>query len=208
MLCPRCMPRKFASRCQGICKVIAPPPSRSRSLARGLTNCCAVKQDFFRPIVTPMELELALQPSPTWIGNYVLDFNEVLARGPSKPSSDKGDENEDEDPDRPIFSLVTGKYRHAKRYGGERLWRAFWLFSVLIVSQGMILLLLGWSRHRQLLWSEIRTKRSRYSRTALLVMSYRSFPRKSTRLILSLPRRIPTITHVPWPRNACGTRSS
>lgn len=32
---------------------------------------------------------------------------------------DKGarDEDPEEDPDRPMFSLVTGKYRHAKRYG-------------------------------------------------------------------------------------------
>jgi diphthamide biosynthesis protein 2 len=58
-----------------------------------------------------------------WTGEYVLDFNEVLARRPCKPSSNKGDEgeDEDEDPDRPVFSLVTGKYRHARRYGGERL---------------------------------------------------------------------------------------
>jgi len=31
---------------------------------------------------------------------------------------DKEGENEEKaDPDRPIFSLVTGKYRHAKKYG-------------------------------------------------------------------------------------------
>jgi hypothetical protein len=75
-----------------------------------------VYQDFFRPIVTPFELQLALQPSPTWTGEYVLDFDEVLARGDSKPSLDQDEEG---DPDRPIFSLLTGKYRHAKRYGGE-----------------------------------------------------------------------------------------
>ena len=71
--------------------------------------------------MTPFELQLALQPSPTWTGEYVLDFEEVLARGPSKPSSDKNDDIEEGDPDRPMFSLVTGKYRHAKRYGGELL---------------------------------------------------------------------------------------
>lgn len=73
-------------------------------------------QDFFRPIVTPFELQLALGPSPMWSGEYVLDFDEVLARGPPDPSPDEGEED---DPDRPVFSLVTGKYRHAKRYGGE-----------------------------------------------------------------------------------------
>ncbi len=73
-------------------------------------------QDFFRPIVTPFELQLALRPSPTWTGEYVLNFDEVLARGTSKPSSDQ---DEDGDPDRPVFSLITGRYRHAKLYGGE-----------------------------------------------------------------------------------------
>lgn len=29
------------------------------------------------------------------------------------------DEGDDEDPDQPIFSLVTGKYRHARRYEGK-----------------------------------------------------------------------------------------
>ena len=75
-------------------------------------------QDFFRPIVTPFELQLALQPSPTWTGDYVLDFEEVLARGIFKTSSDQDEEG---DPDRPMFSLMTGRYRHAKRYGGELL---------------------------------------------------------------------------------------
>jgi hypothetical protein len=49
----------------------------------------------------------------------VLDFDEVLARGASKPSSDQDEEG---DPDRPTFSLITGRYRHAKRYGGELLY--------------------------------------------------------------------------------------
>jgi hypothetical protein len=50
----------------------------------------------------------------------VLDFDEVLARGAPKPSSDQDEEG---DPDSPMFSLITGRYRHAKRYGGELLYR-------------------------------------------------------------------------------------
>jgi diphthamide biosynthesis protein 2 len=49
----------------------------------------------------------------------MLDFDDVLARGASKPSSDQDEEG---DPDRPVFSLITGRYRHAKRYGGELLY--------------------------------------------------------------------------------------
>jgi diphthamide biosynthesis protein 2 len=54
----------------------------------------------------------------------VLDFDEVLARGPPKPSSDEVSDEDEDDSERPVFSLATGKYRHAKRYGGERLSRA------------------------------------------------------------------------------------
>lgn len=48
----------------------------------------------------------------------MLDFDSVLTRGPPVPSSDNDEES---DPDRPVFSLATGRYRHAKRYGGGKL---------------------------------------------------------------------------------------
>jgi len=53
-----------------------------------------------------------------WTGEYVLDFDEVLTRAPPVPSPD---DDEEADSDRPVFSLVTGRYRHAKRYGGGQL---------------------------------------------------------------------------------------
>ena len=52
----------------------------------------------------------------------MLDFDVVLAHGAAKPSSDQDEEG---DPDRPMFSLMTGKYRHAKHYGGELLMSPF-----------------------------------------------------------------------------------
>jgi len=52
----------------------------------------------------------------------MLDFDEVLTRGPLMTSPD---DDEEADLDRPVFSLVTGRYRHAKRYGGESLPRIF-----------------------------------------------------------------------------------
>jgi len=74
-------------------------------------------KDFLRPIVTPYELEIALQTRPSWTGRYVLDFEKLLAeqrdRGEGGSSGSEG-----EDADQPVFSLVTGKYRQAKRYGG------------------------------------------------------------------------------------------
>lgn len=72
--------------------------------------------------MTPFELQLALQASPMWTGEYMLDFDEVLTRGPLMTSPD---DDEEADLDRPVFSLVTGRYRHAKRYGGESLPRIF-----------------------------------------------------------------------------------
>jgi diphthamide biosynthesis protein 2 len=86
--------------------------------------------------VTPFELQLALQPSPMWTGEYMLDFEEVLTRGPPVPSPD---DNEEADTDRPEFSLVTGRYRHAKRYGGElpyALSSVFYFFLRQYVTEG------------------------------------------------------------------------
>ena len=86
------------------------------------------QQEFLRPIVTPYELEVALQEEQVWTGRYLLDFGQVLASishpassSPDNPDVD-GDElsrrgASDEDNDEPVFSLVTGTYRHRKRYG-------------------------------------------------------------------------------------------
>ena len=34
-----------------------------------------------RPIVTPYELEVALQAEPVWSGEYVLDFGKLALKG-------------------------------------------------------------------------------------------------------------------------------
>lgn len=39
----------------------------------------ADSQDFLRPIVTPYELEVAMQVEQSWTGRYVLDFGRLLA---------------------------------------------------------------------------------------------------------------------------------
>lgn len=83
------------------------------------------QQEFLRPIVTPYELEVALQEEQVWTGRYVLDFGQILANISHPVSSLPGDvdgdevsrrEASDEDKDEPVFSLVTGTYRHRKRY--------------------------------------------------------------------------------------------
>ncbi|KAF8585866.1 diphthamide biosynthesis protein [Ramaria rubella] len=73
-------------------------------------------KEFLRPIVTPFELSLALSAEPAWPGDYILDFERVIEHQARSHPNDVSDGHE-HDQDRPIFSLVTGKYRHAKRYG-------------------------------------------------------------------------------------------
>lgn len=83
---------------------------------------------------------MALQPEGTWLGRYTLDFTQLIESGREfslswavRPclhvvydaataantvnDTGKDDREENEDPDRPIFSLVTGKYRQARRFG-------------------------------------------------------------------------------------------
>ncbi|KAG8215726.1 putative diphthamide synthesis protein-domain-containing protein [Butyriboletus roseoflavus] len=78
-------------------------------------NSVIESKEFYRPIVTPYELEVALQAEGTWSGRYVLDFGRLLAEYGS--GNKTSNEEEDPDPDQPTFSLVTGKYRHARRFG-------------------------------------------------------------------------------------------
>ncbi|KAF8966760.1 putative diphthamide synthesis protein-domain-containing protein [Flammula alnicola] len=126
-------PAKLANFLEVECFVLVACPENS--LVEG-------EKDFLRPIVTPYELEVALQAEQSWTGRYVLDFGRLLADAKAviddsettKQSTigDGGNDNVEEggsgdgdgdgdesDPDQPVFSLVTGTYRHAKRYGGK-----------------------------------------------------------------------------------------
>ena len=99
---------------------------------------------------------MALRSEQNWTGKYVLDFEQLLKEhhAPGKccgvcfflrglifflyknaeqaaQSGNECDEDEGEnDPDRPAFSLVTGTYRHAKRYGeGENFFASSRIYS-------------------------------------------------------------------------------
>ncbi|KAF8804169.1 diphthamide biosynthesis protein [Phlegmacium glaucopus] len=86
-------------------------------------------KEYLRPIITPYELEIALGAGRGWTGEYILDFEKVLGDSmepdvcvdevDERSGSGNGDDNEDgeDDSERPVFSLVTGTYRHPKRYG-------------------------------------------------------------------------------------------
>lgn len=84
-------------------------------------NSIVDSKDFFRPIITPHELDLALQNEVVWPNGYMLDFHHVLAERFSNLDASEGTSvsNPDDDEDAPRFSLISGKYRHPKRYGEQ-----------------------------------------------------------------------------------------
>jgi len=85
-------------------------------------NSIVESKEFSRPIVTPYELYLALQPEPTWTGKFVLDFDRVMSEAVKEQPEKDGDGEEvvDEDEDKPQFSLITGKYRQKKLFGSAK----------------------------------------------------------------------------------------
>ncbi|KAJ2933761.1 hypothetical protein H1R20_g3331, partial [Candolleomyces eurysporus] len=106
-------PAKLANFLEIECYVLVACPENSLIDAK----------EFYQPIVTPFELEIALGAGRSWTGKYVLDFGQILKESQAVNGSEKGaeksDNEEKEDTDQPVFSLVTGKYRQAKRYGTE-----------------------------------------------------------------------------------------
>ncbi|KAF8198380.1 diphthamide biosynthesis protein [Mycena galopus ATCC 62051] len=80
-------------------------------------NSLVESRDFMRPIITPFELEVALQAEQSWTGRYVLDFEKLLAESSTAGDAPPETPPDSDDPDQPVFSLITGTYRHAKRFG-------------------------------------------------------------------------------------------
>lgn len=71
--------------------------------------------DYYKPIITPYELQLALMPQVTWTGKWVTDFDTLLEKqdegeetneSPTPPSNE-----EDENDYAPEFDPVTGKLK-------------------------------------------------------------------------------------------------
>ncbi|KAL4254186.1 2-(3-amino-3-carboxypropyl)histidine synthase subunit 2 [Abortiporus biennis] len=99
-------PAKLANFLEIECFVIVACPENSVIEAK----------EFLRPIVTPYELEIALRREPDWTGRYILDFKQVINSHVTEEAVE--DKFDDEEEDQPEFSLITGTYRQAKRYGG------------------------------------------------------------------------------------------
>ncbi|KAF9971481.1 Diphthamide biosynthesis protein 2 [Actinomortierella ambigua] len=101
-------------------------------------NSLIDSKEFYRPIVTPYELELALSKSREWTGEYITDFQQLLPdadmvgvdkvkishhqlEAASDVDEDVGSNDEDDDEDdRPHFSLVTGQFKQSRRYATNK----------------------------------------------------------------------------------------
>lgn len=75
-------------------------------------------KEFYKPIVTPFEMMLALDEDRSWTGTYVLEMNrlEKEAEEQAQRADCLDGESQDEGEERPHFSLVTGGYVSRRRY--------------------------------------------------------------------------------------------
>ncbi|KAI9020045.1 diphthamide biosynthesis protein 2 [Phycomyces nitens] len=74
-------------------------------------NSLIDSKEFYRPIVTPFELEIALAKSKEWTGDYITDFSKLL---PSLRTDEFTYDKEEEDgssDEEEHFSLITGQYK-------------------------------------------------------------------------------------------------
>ncbi|XP_019386158.1 PREDICTED: diphthamide biosynthesis protein 2, partial [Crocodylus porosus] len=71
-------------------------------------NSLLDSHDFYRPVVTPFELELACNPARTWTGSYLTDFRDLLPGGSAHLEFPEVLGTEDEGAD---VSLITGELR-------------------------------------------------------------------------------------------------
>ncbi|CAG8474560.1 7059_t:CDS:10 [Ambispora gerdemannii] len=86
-------------------------------------NSLIDSKEFYRPIVTPFELEIALDSSKPWTGEYVTDFQQLLL-GITKDKSEENsesirlgkEEDQSNDDDVPHYSLVTGQLKKGRKY--------------------------------------------------------------------------------------------
>ncbi|EGG10634.1 uncharacterized protein MELLADRAFT_33611 [Melampsora larici-populina 98AG31] len=87
-------------------------------------------KQFNVPVITPWELDLALKGSSSirprqWDGHYVLDFDGLISIWDkdrcdplvgSKQSKDQDATDVSDDDDAPVYSMITGTYKHRKKW--------------------------------------------------------------------------------------------
>eukprot|EP00088_Acartia_fossae_P006701 TRINITY_DN1308_c0_g1_i2.p1 TRINITY_DN1308_c0_g1~~TRINITY_DN1308_c0_g1_i2.p1 ORF type:complete len:496 (+),score=65.14 TRINITY_DN1308_c0_g1_i2:61-1488(+) len=80
--------------------------------------------EFFQSVVTPYELEIALNSSREWGGQYYTDFRDLLSGGEGylEPGAEHGEDEAGDHNHEPDVSLVTGRVRAgglAQNYNGN-----------------------------------------------------------------------------------------
>lgn len=71
--------------------------------------------EFYRPIITPYELTMALNPEVVWTGKWVVNFEQILNEISENDDNSEYTENDNADDDAPEFSAVTGQYVSSSR---------------------------------------------------------------------------------------------
>ncbi|KAF9366344.1 Diphthamide biosynthesis protein 2 [Mortierella sp. NVP85] len=102
-------------------------------------NSLIDSKEFYRPIVTPYELEIALSKSREWTGEYITDFQQLLPEdgqigvdkvkisqtqldAASDRENEDGLSDQDSDEDEvPHFSLVTGQLKQSRTYSSNKV---------------------------------------------------------------------------------------
>lgn len=85
--------------------------------------------EYYKPIITPYELNLALQAETTWTGKWLISLQDVLENMRLEDEAHEAENNNDndsdndsqDDPDAPVFDPVTGKYVSTSRPLRQRL---------------------------------------------------------------------------------------
>lgn len=70
--------------------------------------------EYYKPIVSPYELSLALSKEVTWTGKWITDFKSIISLDESQEVAEKQEELSDDDY-APEFSAVTGQYVSTSR---------------------------------------------------------------------------------------------
>ncbi|KAI8071264.1 putative diphthamide synthesis protein-domain-containing protein [Gongronella butleri] len=73
-------------------------------------NSLIDSKEFYRPIVTPFELEIALVKSAEWTGDYVLDFSKLLPHLRTDGFQYDEEQEAGSSDEEGHFSLITGQY--------------------------------------------------------------------------------------------------
>jgi diphthamide biosynthesis protein 2 len=85
-------------------------------VACGEHSLLSNEREYHAPVITPLELDIALGNVEWGEQTYSLDCHDILSHNEKQPTLRDGQHN-DEDADAPYFSLITGKYVSSSRSG-------------------------------------------------------------------------------------------